>query len=218
MKKLIPILMLSLVAVFTSCEKDEINNTDTRVGVSDVTFYPILSLKGQQYMAVPLNGTWTDPGVDAKEAGATITYATTGTVNTAVPGVYRLTYSAQNKDGFSASLNRWVAVYSTDATAAANDLSGNYARSTNGSVAVWTKLAPGVYRVDNPGGAPGTNLTVIVFNPTGLTIKIPLQTSNDGNTTTSSDEVYTLTPAPAKYSMVILNAGYGTALRTFTKQ
>jgi hypothetical protein len=218
MKKLISILMLSSIMVLTSCDKDEINNTDTRVGRSDVTVYPILTLNGSQYMAIPLNGTWTDPGAVAKEGSATIQYTTAGTVNTGAAGVYRITYTAANKDGFTASVYRWVAVYSTDATAAANDLSGNYARTTNASVASWTKIAPGVYKVFNPGGAPGTNLTVILFNPTGLTIKIPPQVGADGNTTTSSTETYTLTPAPPKYSMVIVNPGYGTALRTFVKQ
>ena len=103
-------------------------------------------------------------------------------------------------------------------TAAGNDFSGNYARNTNGSVSTWTKLAPGVYKVFNPGGAPGTNVTVFVFNQTGLSIKIPPFLHTDGTTFTSSTETYTLTPAPPKYSWVILNPGYGTALRTFNKQ
>lgn len=218
MKKIIPVLFLAVIALFSSCKEDDINNTDTRVGESDVTFFPILTLNGAQYMTVALNGTFTDPGVIAKEGATVIQATTTGTVNTAAAGVYKLTYTAKNKDGFTASINRWVVVYSTDATAQSNDFSGNYARTSNGSVAVWTKLAPGVYRVDNPGGAPGTNLTVIVFNPTGLTIKIPSQPTNDGNTTSSSSESYTLTPAPPKYSWVIVNPGYGTALRTFVKQ
>ena len=218
MKKIIPVLMLALVAVFSSCDKDEINNTETNVGRSDVTVYPILTLNGEQYMTVPLNGTFTDPGAVAKEGTTTIQYTTSGTVNTAAVGVYRIVYTAANKDGFTANAYRWVAVYSTDATAAGNDLSGNYARNTNASVAVWTKKAPGVYTVFNPGGAPGTNVTVFVFNQTGLTIKIPPFVHTDGTTFTSSNEVYTLTPSPARYSMVILNPGYGTALRTFIKQ
>ena len=218
MKKIIPVLMLALVTVFSSCDKDEINNSETNVGRSDVTVYPILTLNGEQFMTVPLNGSFTDPGAVAKEGTATIQYTTSGAVNTGTVGVYRIQYTAANKDGFTASTYRWVAVYSTDATAAANDFSGNYARSTNGSVAVWTKKAPGVYTVFNPGGAPGTNVTVFMFNQTGLTIKIPPFLHTDNTVFTSNSETYTLTPAPPKYSMVIVNPGYGTALRTFTKQ
>ena len=46
---------------------------------------------------------------------------------------------------------------------------------------------------------------------------MPPQLTNDGNITTSSDEVYT-PGSPAKYVWKIVNPGYGTALRTFTKQ
>jgi hypothetical protein len=219
MKKLISILMLSSVMVFTSCDKDEINNTDTQVGRSDVTFYPILTLNGSQYMAIPLNGTWTDPGAVAKEGATTIQYTTSGTVNVAAVGVYAITYTATNKDGFPASKTRFVAVYSTDATAASNDFSGTYLRAATGVNSFWTKIAPGVYKVDNPGGAAsGAGLSIIVFNSTGLTVKAPAQKTNDGNTSSTSSETYTLTPAPPKYSWVFNNPGYGTALRSFVKQ
>jgi hypothetical protein len=219
MKKLLSILMVSSVLVFSSCDKDEINNTDTKVGRSDVTVYPILTLKGQTYMTVPVGGTWTDPGVDAKEGTATIQYTTTGTVNKDVAGVYRLVYAAKNKDGFAASTTRWVAVYSTDATATANDFSGTYLRAATGVTSTWTKLAPGVYKVDNPGGAAtGAGLSIIVFNPTGLTVHAPGQTTNDGNVSSTQDEVYTLTPAPAQYTWRFNNPGYGTGARIFVKQ
>jgi hypothetical protein len=219
MKKLISILMVSFVVVLSSCDKDEINNTDTKVGRSDVTFYPTVTLKGSQYMAIPLNGTFTDPGAEAKEAGATIQYKTSGTVNTAAVGVYKVTYTATNKDGFPASTSRFVAVYSTDATATGNDLSGSYLRAATGELAIWTKLAPGVYKVDNPGGAAaGRSLAVIVFNSTGLTVRAPSQPTNDGNVSSTQNEVYTLTPAPAQYTWRFNNPGYGTGLRTFVKQ
>jgi hypothetical protein len=170
-------------------------------------------------MVVPLGGTFTDPGAEAKEAGATIQYTTTGTVNTAAVGVYKVTYTATNKDGFPASASRFVAVYSTDATAAGNDLSGTYLRAATGVNSFWTKLAPGVYKVDNPGGAAsGASLTVIVFNQTGLTVRAPSQPTNDGNVSSTQNEVYTLLPAPAQYVWRFNNPGYGTGLRTFVKQ
>lgn len=218
MKKLIPILLISLIAVFPSCNKDDINNTDTEVGISRVTTFPILSIKGERYMTVAKGGTFTDPGANAKVGSTDVPFTVSGTVTTTTPGVYTVVYSAVNDDGFTASARRTVVVYETDVTAAANDLSGNYARSTNGSVAVWTKIAPGVYTVFNPGGAPGTNLTVVAINPTGFTIDIPSQQSSDGSVTSSSGETYTPAPAPARYTMAILNPGYGTQARTFVKQ
>lgn len=208
--------MLSFFALFAGCDKDEINNTDTQVGISRVTFFPTLTMSGDRYVVIPVGTSYTEPGVTATESGVDIPVTISGTVNTNAAGVYTLTYSASNKDGIAASIIRTVVVYNTDASAAANDLSGRYARSTNGSVAVWTKLAPGVYSVFNPGGAPGTNLTVIVFNPTGFVIDIPQQVGSEGGVFSSQNETYNNT-SPPSYSWVIINTGYGTALRTFTK-
>jgi Domain of unknown function (DUF5011) len=209
--------LLSLLSIMGCAEKETFNNSQDKVGISRVIYFPIVSLKGERYVFIAAGSAYTEEGVNSKVGDADVPFTTEGTVNTATPGVYTLKYTAANSDGFTSSVVRTVAVYSTDASAAANDFSGSYARSTNGSLAVWTKVAPGVYSVFNPGGAPGTNLTVVVFNATGNTIKIPSQQTNDGNITTSSEEVYT-PGSPAKYVWKIVNPGYGTGLRTFTKQ
>ena len=215
MKKYI-ILILTILSMTYSCKKDTFNYPEGTVGISKITYFPILTMKGERYVTVAKGSAYTEAGVTAKEGTTDLTPTTTGTVNTATPGVYTLTYTAVNKDGFSASLRRTVIVYSTDAGAAAHDLSGNYARNTNASVAVWTKIAPGVYKVFNPGGAPGTDLTVIAVNPTGYAISIPSQISSDGLTTSSALENYA--GMPTTYAWQILNPGYGTAVRTFVKQ
>jgi hypothetical protein len=217
MKKVIQFLFLSFIIVLGACNKDDINNTDTQVGRSRVTFFPLVTLLGERYVAVPVGGQYTEAGIEATESGQTIPYTTTGAVNTATPGVYTLTYSAENQDGFSASLKRTVVVYSTDAGAAAQDLSGNYARTSNGSIATFTKIAPGVYRVFNPGGAPGTSVTVIVVNPTVGVIDMPAQEIGDGSIMSSAQETFSAGP-PATFTWQIVNPGYGTALRTFVKQ
>jgi len=216
MKK-ITLFSFLAIALLVSCNKKDVIDNNEQVGISRITHYPVLTLLGDEYITVVKGGTFTDPGATAVAGTDPAPVTTTGTVDKNTTGVYVVNYTAVNKDGFSASTQRFVIIYSTDASAATNDLSGNYARSTNGSVAVWTKLAPGVYKVFNPGGAPGTNLTVIVFNSTGFSIKIPSQAASDGSTTSSSGEVYT-NSTPPKYSWVIVNSGYGTALRTFTKQ
>ena len=218
-KIFIPLLFL---LSFMSCAKKEsFDNTKEKVGISRVINFPIMNLKGDRYMVVTVGGTFTDPGVAATVGGADIPSTVEGTVNTSTSGVYNLVYSAVNSDGFSASVTRTVAVYSTDASAEANDLSGTYLRELTGLTSTWTKLAPGVYKVVNPGGAgAGTALTVIVFNNTGLTIKIPPQVSNDGNISTSSNETYTNATAtsPATFTWKFLNPGYGAGFRIFIKQ
>ena len=222
MKKIIIFSFLALAFLASCTQKSIIDNAD-QVGISKITYYPILTVKGDPYVFLASGTAFTDPGATAVAGSATVSVVATGTVNTTTPGVYLVTYTATNKDGFSASASRFVVVYSTDASAAANDLSGNFARSTNGSIATWTKMAPGVYKVFNPGGAPGTSLTIIAFNPTGFVIHVPSQPDSGGTTTSctnaagTADIIYAPGP-PAKYAWHVVNPGYGTSLRTFTKQ
>lgn len=214
------IIILALwVLPFVGCEKTEtFNNTADKVGHSRVIFFPIVSLKGERYVVVPVGGTYTEAGVNAKVGDATVPTTTAGTVNTATPGVYTLIYSAVNSDGFSASATRTVVVYSTDASATGNDFSGTYLRAATGVTSTWTKIAPGVYKVLNPGGAAaGASLVAILFNSTGNTIKIPSQVSSDGLVSSTTSESYSAGP-PAAYTWIFLNPGYGAGVRSFVKQ
>jgi hypothetical protein len=212
------IIVLTTIWLASACnKKDNFNYPEGTVGISKITNFPVLTLKGSDVEVVEKGKPFNDPGATATEGGNPLTVTTTGSVDINTPGVYTLTYSAVNKDGFSASTRRTVVVYSTDASAAAHDLSGTYLRSSTGASAVWTKIAPGVYSVFNPGGAVGVNLTVILVNPTGFEISIPEQISSDGNVSSSSNESYTEGP-PAKVSYVFHNPGYGTAQRNFVKQ
>jgi len=217
MKRKYVFLLIAFVTMAVSCSKDKIINTHDRVGISKVTYYPILTLTGNSIIAIPNGTAYTDPGVKAEAAGADVPVTTSGTVDANTDGVYTLTYSAVNSDGYSATATRTVVVYTTAPDAAVNDLSGNYARTLNGSIATWTKIAPGVYTVFNPGGAPGTNLTVVAINPSGFNISIPEQIASDGSPTSSTNESYT-NSNPATYSWKIVNPTYGSALRTFIKQ
>jgi len=168
-------------------------------------------------MAVANGATFTDPGATAKAGSTDVPVTTSGTVNTSEDGVYTLTYTAVNVDGFSVTGFRTVAVYTTAEDAIANDFSGTYLRPATGVNVYWEKIAPGVYIVTNPGGAAaGTGLTVVAFNSSGTNIHVPSQRSSDGNTSSTSDEVYTV-GSPSTYTWRFLNPGYGTGLRTFTK-
>ena len=223
MKRYINYIGLAVLSmVLLSCTKtDTFSYPDGYVGRSKITIYPTITLNGAAIVTVAKGGTYTDPGATAKAGSASATVVATGVPSTATAGVFTETYTATNADGFTAAGTRTIVVYSTDVTAASNDFSGTYLRAATGASATWTKLAPGVYLVDNPGGAVGVNLQVILFNATGNTIKIPSQIAG-GNTTSSSTE----TPNPnlavpgtlLGYSMIILNPGYGTGLRTFVKQ
>jgi len=196
-----------------SCKKQSFNYPEGTVGSSKITVYPILELKGDRFVAVPIGGAYAEAGVDATVGGTAIDVKIGGQVNTGVAGLYMLSYTGTNADGFSASLLRTVVVYDTKPDAAAHDLSGSYARGANTSV--WTKMAPGVYLVANPGGAAGAgNIKVMVINPTGFTFSMPKQTAVGGTWKSNSES---FKPDGSGYSWAVENVGYGTQVRNFVK-
>lgn len=216
MKRIHYIFIAALLFITYSCEKNL-----TSEGVSKTTSYVVMTVVGEPFMSIAKGTAFTDPGVKAMEGDVAATVTTTGAVDANTPGVYTLKYTAVNKEGYSVSDSRIVCIY--DPSAAANNFSGNYARTTNQSLAVWTKIAPGMYTVNNPGGAPGTNLTIHAFNTTGNVIIVPTQKSSDGSITscknaTGGPEIILNPGPPAKYAWVVVNAGYGTSTRTFIKQ
>jgi hypothetical protein len=217
MKRNINVLAILLLStVLFSCKKNDFDYKEGYVGISKVTNYATFDMKGAKYIVVQKGGTYTEPGVTAKEGDKDLAVTISGTVNTNAQGVYNLSYSAVNADGYSASTSRTVIVADIGADAAADDLSGKYARTSNGSVSTWTRLAPGVYTVLNPGGAPGTNVTVVVFHTSASTIDFPQQIASDGGSFNGTDETYN--PSTKRYTWRVINSGYGTGLRTFVKQ
>jgi hypothetical protein len=218
MKNIYIILSIVLVTAFYSCSKDPIISNENQEGISKITHYPTITVNGDQIVALPLNGTFTDAGATAKAGSADIPVVVSGTVNTAAAGTYSISYIATNPDGFSVTGYRTVVVYSTAPDAAAHDLSGSYLRAVTGELAIWEKIAPGVYIITNPGGAAaGESLKVAAINPSGYTFSIPTQHASDGSLSESSGEVYT-NSTPASYVMHFLNPTYGTQLRSFVKQ
>jgi len=207
MKKIF--LLTSVLCLFTllGCEKDE----ETK-GASRTTYYVDLALKGELAMSIPVGGTYVDPGYTCTENGVAVPVTVTGTVDASTPGVYSITYSAENADGYEKSFTRLVGVITP--SAAVNDLSGNYKRST-GAPVTWTKVADGVYLNDNVGGiaAPG-KLYAYVFNIDAYIIVVPKQETAAGSLY-CIEAVYT--PSPAGYQWKVINGGYGNALRTFVK-
>src|SRR4051794_6203618 len=122
------ILIATIIATitFASCNKTDFNYPEGRVGISRIIYYPEVTTQGQQLLIINQGATFTDPGASATINGQPAQYTTTGSVNTAVPGVYNLTYTAQNPEGYTASSSRAVVVVGTDV--ASNDFSGTYMR------------------------------------------------------------------------------------------
>ena len=113
-KKLLPIVLLSLTLL--SCEK-KIDSDN----ISKITYYPTFEMTGDETYTIPLNGSFTEPGLVAIENGTEISVTTSvvgtiqeysgTTVNTALENEYVISYSASNSDGFLGTTGRavWVA-------------------------------------------------------------------------------------------------------------
>jgi hypothetical protein len=206
---LVSALMLLSALFLFSCEKD-----DETAEISKITTYPILELKGEEWNVVLQGGSFTDPGVEATIGGEPVEVAVDGAVEPAKPGVYVITYTATNKDGFSASVTRKVGVIS--AVTAAMDITGQYKRNAGANgVSTITKLGPGFYQTDNVGGvaAPGPSTTVKFFHYEGNKLSGPPQ---DVLGSTFSIVAGTLTPG-VSYTWTVINSGYGAGPRTFVK-
>jgi hypothetical protein len=179
MKNKLALLSLLLMAVFSSCNKDSIVDNDKQVGESIVTYYVVLKLNGAAIMSVVKGSSFTDPGVEATENGVAVDYTTTGTVDINTAGLYVLTYTAVNKDGYSSSVSRTVVVIPANETPGV-DISGTYnyvGSSTYTSTVV--KVGEGVYSTDNCWSG-ATVIPCIFICLDGATIDIPSQNSAYG--------------------------------------
>ena len=213
------IALLFLSTCLFSCKKDDFNYPDGYVGISKITNYPIITLNGDLLTFVNQGTAYTDAGVKAMVGETSVEFSTTGTVNTAVPGVYVVNYAAKNEDGFSATAYRSVIVMSTSGDINSHNYSGTYDRyvggSPNGQTSTWTKTGNGIYTVVNPGGATGVTVTAV--NYSGNAIAVPQQETSVG-TMSSAAGVYNPATSPLQYTWTILNATYGAAPRTFVKK
>jgi hypothetical protein len=209
------IIILLLVAFVAACSKDSED-------VSRETAYPVLKIKGDQFMTIAKGSTFTDPGIDATIGGSPVQYQTEGTVNAATPGVYKLTYSAVNSDGYSAVVKRWVGVYESNIIG--KDYSGVWKRTT-GVITNWTKDAnnQGLYVTDNVGGvnlatSPAFGFDIRIFNIKDSTLVIPLQPATIGGELTCTSINLKPSVGNGQVSWVVIHPNYGTAARTFNRQ
>lgn len=123
MKKAIYKLMgcfIALLAVtLTACEDE------TSQDISTITYYINFELEGDETMYLPVGTAYVEPGFTAMEGDQDVTSSvvTSGSVDGNTVGLYTITYSAVNQDGFSSSTSRTVIVYDPTVTL---DISGTY--------------------------------------------------------------------------------------------
>lgn len=156
MKRLINIITGCLFLVLISCEDED------TAGVSRVTFYPQLTMHGEQYMSVEQGGAYVEEGVDATEKGEPIEVKISGEVDINTPGIYKIAYSATNVDGFDATVIRYVAVVAEDV--ADVDIAGTYMRASNSRLSTVTKLASGFFYMTDVWGTASSGGNPLAVN------------------------------------------------------
>ena len=161
-----------------SCNKFTVVDTPTQVGISSVTFYVVFTLNGPEVQSIVVGTPYTDPGAKAEENGQPVQYTTDGTVDINTVGFYPITYAAVNKDGYSSSITRYVAVLG-EAAQPGVDLSGTYTNvGTLALTADITKAAAGVFYTTNAwGGSSAFVLPMYFFSTDGVNITVPTQAS-----------------------------------------
>lgn len=104
-KNLILLLSAALLVMATGCEK-------TSKGLTRITYYPIITLQGDNPFVVQLGGSYSEPGYSATLNGEDYTsnVQISSNVDSSVPGIYSVSYSATNPDGCSYSATRDVYV------------------------------------------------------------------------------------------------------------
>lgn len=168
------------LGVFASCSKKGIVDNDKQVGISRITYYATFAMAGDPYMSIVKGQTFTDPGVTATQNGTSLTVTTSGTVDASTVGIYVITYSATNSDGYPASTTRTVAVLPAAETAGV-DISGKYYYvATPTTVSNVTKLAPGFYAADNCYSG-STTIPIQFICVDGANITIPDQSTAYGD-------------------------------------
>lgn len=143
-----------LLLCLNSCEKETED-------ISRLTHYVEITLEGGDVEIVAIGTTFNEPGYIAFEGEEDVTsnVVTSDNIDVNKIGVYTVTYSAVNTDGFSAGTSRTVVVY--DPSSPDTDISGKYTTNivrteSDGSnprprgpfeITV-TKTAPGIFYVN----------------------------------------------------------------------
>jgi len=112
MKKILLLIILVSTIALNSCTEED------SAGVSRVTTYATMTLKGAENLFWPINTAFVDPGCVAMQGTTDISskIAATSNVDAKTGGKYTINYKVANSDGFYATTSRTVYVYDPNST------------------------------------------------------------------------------------------------------
>lgn len=224
MKKIvIAIIAISLTGTI-ACKK-KVSDPVSRIVTAS---YPIITIKGDQFISIPVGGSFTDQGASAED---TVTneqlepIEVTNDIDPTTPGFYTVQYKFKNSNGYTNVATRFVLVTNVDSTL---DYSGVYVRTTGTPTNV-SKVAAGLYKTDNVGGVGTLNPNTGKMEPNpdfiydvyfgqidDTTLVFPNQPTKFGELYCVNSFIYpSATDTTIKYA--VRNATFGLAVRTFIK-
>ncbi|MBL7764779.1 MAG: DUF5011 domain-containing protein [Chitinophagaceae bacterium] len=228
MKRIIIILLAAIPALtYTSCKLKYTTDNITEKIVEP--HYPTITLKGDQFISIPVSatGTYTDAGAQGLDDNDGKIYdliPESAEVDLTTAGFYTVIYSFKNTDGYGSTATRFILVTGVDS---ATDYTGEYRRTSNNSPMNVEKVATGLYKTDNVGGVllPSAFALTAYF---GLiddsTIVVPEQPTDAGILYCSNSFLRTMTDTTGgattdtTISWIVRNPSFGTAQRTFSHQ
>ena len=184
---------------------------------STITEFAEFEMTGGTYVYVEEGTPFVEPGIAALAGGESLEVETSGTVDENTPGVYVLTYSAVNADGFPATATRYVAVGNSE-VALNRNLSGTYLTGTRANTL--TQIAPGFYL--NSDTLPNNSIQVFMADLGNGQLIIPPQSSRFGTVYADPSidpaSFVTLTSDATSFTIAQFISCCGIFTRTFIKQ
>jgi len=154
MKKIFYFVMMALSAVtLTSCGDDESE------GLTDVIYYPHLTITGDEFYISPIGQAYKDEGckatLNSKDFTSNVRVTGLDAIDINTAGLYTVTYTATSPDGYTMSTKRTVAVcdptITTDITGSYTTQAGTYRLRQGAEVPYvgftcsFRKVAPGIF-------------------------------------------------------------------------
>ena len=187
-----------LTTIMAGCDEETTDN------VSEVTHFPEFEMTASEYYFIDQGSSFEEPGIQAFAGEDEVEVETSGSVDESTPGVYTLTYTATNADGYSKSIERKVIVTAGDVSQ--SDLSGTYSGGYYGDATMTvTRIKDGLYEsTDIFGYGDPYPITGIIVD-LGNGELVVLSTSSAFGPTLKSTGTYTDT----ELSYVLGIEGYG---------
>ena len=211
--KFIKIIRMLPIVLLVACAEEY-------PGTEKVVTYPEIVLTGGNEVIIVEGDSWVDEYVGlVGETEVPVTKEGNADPNT--PGIYQISYSAENAEGFVATSNRIVVVL--ESSPSAIDLTGSWLRAATGVTNVITKTSDRSYQMSNAGGFnadPASDiLQVELLNVNDVILYIPIQTDDSGIQVQSINNGTAKINSPTQIQYAFNASGvYGTAVRTFNKQ